>query len=44
MSSSEVNFASALCFTIGYALLILFGLGCTVSGLLSLSKKRKIKK
>lgn len=35
MSSSKVNFANALCFT-SYALLILFGLGCTVSGILSL--------
>lgn len=35
MSSSKVNFANALCFT-SCALLILFGLGCTVSGILSL--------
>lgn len=41
MSVDEVRIASAICFTIGYALLVLFGFCFSVSGLISLYKKEK---
>lgn len=41
MSDSEVSIASAICFTIGYALLVIFGFCFSVSGLISLYKKEK---
>ena len=41
MSDSEVRIAGAICFAIGYALLVIFGFCYSVSGLISLYKKEK---
>lgn len=43
MSDAEVSIANAIGFAIGYALLVLFGFCCSVSGLISLYKKKKKK-
>lgn len=41
MSDSEVSIVSSICFTIGYALLVMFGFFVSASGLIQLYKKEK---
>ena len=44
MSDAEVRIANAIGFAIGYALLVLFGFCYSVSGLISIYKKKEEKR